>query len=90
MTSSTGVVKSHAWTQRRSTYESFMRFRLASTACTMFLRWLPQAFGSPFFVKSEYFVATTKRSLSAATNSPTRRLLVPSVYRFAVSMKFPP
>src|SRR3990172_7114780 len=37
-----------------------------------------------------YFVARTNRSLRPFRNSPTNFSLVPPVYRFAVSTKFPP
>ena len=45
----------------------------------MFLRLFPLALGSSRRLKSVYLVATTKRSRSAAMNSPTNRSLVPSV-----------
>src|SRR5260370_19574614 len=58
----------------------------------MLLRLLPPPFGSPGRILALYFVATTKRSRSfvEAINSPRWLSLVPPVYPFAVSMKFPP
>jgi hypothetical protein len=46
---------------------------------TRFFRELPPPFGSSRRVVSEYFVAITNRSRSAATSSPTSRSLLPSV-----------
>src|SRR6185369_856915 len=66
------------------------RLRLASTAWTIFLRWLPAAFGSVPGAALVYFVAITTLCRWPCINSPRKDSLVPLVYRLAVSMKLPP
>src|SRR5512139_3095899 len=66
------------------------RKRLASSDWTRFFRWFPPPLGSSGRMFSVYFVARTKRSRCPFRNSPVNFSLVPLVYRFAVSTKFPP
>src|SRR5512139_2795339 len=66
------------------------RKRLASSDWTRFFRWFPPPLGSSGRMFSVYFVARTNRSRRPFRNSPVNFSLVPLVYRFAVSTKFPP